>query len=64
MLCFKEIGEKNMGLLESIKEICGCLYISDLHLEPYKHIAAKILQLITSSFSDEEIEDAQEYISN
>ena len=53
-----------MGLLEQIQDICGCFYLSDLHLEPYKTIAKKILQLITSSISTKEIEDAQEYIFN
>ena len=53
-----------MGLLEQIKEIFDCLYISDLRLEPYKTAATKILKLLLLSFSQKELDDANEYFSN
>ena len=52
-----------MGLLESIKEICGCFYLSDLHYFPYNVIAKIIFKSINlQSYTLKEIKDAYEYI--
>ena len=52
-----------MGLLESIKEICGCFYLSDLRYFPY-NIMAKIIfkSMDLKKYVPEDIDDAYEYI--
>lgn len=52
-----------MGLLELIKEICGCFYLSDLHYFPYNSIAKILFNSINlQAYSLKDIKDAYEYI--
>jgi hypothetical protein len=52
-----------MGLLELIKEICGCFYLSDLHYFPYNIMAKVIFKSINlQSYTLKEIKDTYEYI--
>lgn len=52
-----------MGLLESIKEICGCFYLSDLHYFPYNVIAKALFNSMDlKKYNLKDISDAYNYI--
>lgn len=52
-----------MKLLEFLYEVLGCLYMSDLHFEPYKTRALMILdQLDIGNYSLDDIVYAKKYI--
>lgn len=54
---------ENLDLLEFLKYILGCTYMSDLRIEPYNTKAKLILeQLDFGYYSLDQIKDAIEYI--
>lgn len=54
-------------LLESIVEILGCEFLSDLHRYPYNYLGKLILKTILifnpKCYSENEISDAMEYLN-
>lgn len=54
---------KDLELLESLRQIVGCTYISDLRIEPYNTEAKLIFDLLISNkYPQKQIEDAFRYI--
>jgi hypothetical protein len=58
-------NNKTLNLLEFLKYILGCTYISDLRFEPYNTKAKLILQFLNrKEYSISQIKDALEYLYN
>ena len=56
---------KDLELLEFLKYILGCTYISDLKTDPYNDRAKLLLkQLNLDKYSMNQIEDTFEYLDN
>lgn len=57
--------DSNSDLLEFLKYILGCTYISDLRVEPYNSKAKLLLkQLKLDEYSENHVKDIFEYIYN
>lgn len=56
--------DNEIELLEYLKNILGCTYISDLKIEPYNTKAKSLLELLRSNNLNEQIKYALAYINS
>lgn len=65
-ICIGEVigMEKNKGILDELKRIVGCLYISDLHDScRFDQIKRALKEIEPGRYDDKEWREAFEYIS-